>query len=197
MFFIYTSSSLAFHSIKNSLLGKYKKSLINSAHTLEALNLKNGIIIIDDNELSHKNVLDFLAHADLSRVLVFINELRGKDIIKIANLGIKHMLSYRSIEKNLLEAIVELKKNQSYFSEDIKVILLKSLGQDHLTSYHLTNKEKEIISLLGQGFSSVEVGAALNISHLTVNVHRSNIKRKLSISNNSHFIKYCSDTHIH
>jgi DNA-binding NarL/FixJ family response regulator len=197
MFFIYTSSSLAFHSIKNSLLDKYKESHINCADTLEAINLKNGIIIIDDNELSHKNVLYFLAHADLSRVLVFINELREKDIIKIANLGINHMLSYHSIEKNLLEAIIELKKNQPYFSEDIKVILLNSLGQDHLTSYHLTNKEKEIISLLGQGFSSVEVGAALDISHLTVNVHRSNIKRKLSISNNSHFIKYCSDTHIH
>jgi len=197
MFFIHTSSSLAFHSIKNSLLVNYKESQVNCTHTLEDLNLKGGIVIIDDNELSHKKVLDFLAQGDLSRVLIFINELRTKDIIKIANLGIKHMLSYQSIEKNLLEALIELKKNESYFSEDIKVILLNSLGQDHLTAYHLTNKEKEIISLLGQGLSSVEVGAAMDISHLTVNVHRSNIKRKLNISNNSHFIKYCSDTYIH
>ena len=179
------------------MLGKYIESHINWAHTLEDLNLKGGIVIIDDNELSHKKVLDFLAQADLSRVLIFINELRIKEICKIANLGVKHMLSYHSIEKNLLEAVGELKENGSYFSDDIKVILLNSLGQDHLTSYHLTNKEKEIISLLGQGFSSVEVGAALDISHLTVNVHRSNIKRKLNISNNSHFIKYCSDAYIH
>ena len=197
MFFIHTSSSLAFHSIKNSLLGKYKESHINCAHSLEDLNLKGGIVIIDDNELSHKKVLDFLAQADLSKVLIFINELRAKEISKIANLGIKHILSYQSIEKNLLEAIGELKKNNSYFSEDIKVILLNSLGGDHMTTYHITNKEKEIISLFGQGLSSAEVGAALNISHLTVNVHRSNIKRKISISNNSHFIKYCSDTYIH
>ena len=197
MFFIHTSSSLAFHSIKNSLLLKYKESQVNCAHTLEDLNLKGGIVIIDDNELSHKKVLDFLAQADLSKVLIFINELRAKEISKIANLGIKHILSYQSIEKNLLEAIGELKKNNSYFSEDIKVILLNSLGGDHMTTYHITNKEKEIISLFGQGLSSAEVGAALNISHLTVNVHRSNIKRKISISNNSHFIKYCSDTYIH
>jgi len=196
MFFIHTSSSLAFHSIKNSLLGKYKESHINCAHTLEGLDLKHGIIIIDDNELSHKKVLDFLAQRDLSKVLIFINELRIKDIIKIANLGIKHMVSYQSAEKNLLEAIAELKKNETYFSDDIRVIILNSLGQDHSTSYHLTIKEKEIISLLGKGFSSVEVGAALDISHLTVNVHRSNIKRKLNISNNSHFIKYCSDNYV-
>ncbi len=68
--------------------------------------------------------------------------------------------------------------------------------QDCPTANHLTKKEEEIISLLGQGLSAIEVGTALNISNLTVNVHRSNIKRKLNISNNSHFIKYCSDAYI-
>jgi DNA-binding NarL/FixJ family response regulator len=196
MFFIYTSSSLAFHSIKKSLLSKYKESRVNCVHNLESLDLKDGVFIIDDNELSHKKVLSFLKQIDLSRVLVFINELRAKEITRIANLGVKHLISYHSIEKNLLEAIDKLKKNESYFSEDIKVILLDSLVQDYPTVNHLTKKEEEIISLLGQGLSAIEVGAALNISNLTVNVHRSNIKRKLNISNNSHFIKYCSDAYI-
>ena len=193
MFFIYTSSSLAFHSIKKSLLGKYKGSHIDCVHNLESADLKDGVFIIDDNELSHKKVLKFLTQIDLSRVLIFINELRIKEITRIANLGIKHLISYHSIEKNLLEAIDKLKKNESYFSEDIKVILLDSLAQDCPTANYLTKKEEEIISLLGHGLSAIEVGAALNISNLTVNVHRSNIKRKLAISNNSHFIKYCSD----
>ena len=197
MFFIHTSSSLAFHSIKKSLLNKYKESHVSCIHNLETANLKDGVFIIDDNELSHKQVLNFLTKINLSRVLVFINELRSKEIIRIANLGIKHLISYESIERNLLEAVDKLKKNESYFSEDIKVILLNSLAKDLLNPNHLTKKEGEIISLLGQGLSAIEVGAALNISNLTVNVHRSNIKRKLNISNNSHFIKYCSDAQIH
>ena len=197
MFFIHTSSSLAFHSIKKSLLNKYKASHVSCIHNLETANLKDGVFIIDDNELSHKQVLNFLTKINLSRVLVFINELRSKEIIRIANLGIKHLISYESIERNLLEAVDKLKKNESYFSEDIKVILLNSLAEEHLNPNHLTKKEEEIISLLGQGLSAIEVGTALNISNLTVNVHRSNIKRKLNISNNSHFIKYCSDAQIH
>jgi len=196
MFFIHTSSSLAFHSIKKSLLKKYNESSVDCFQNLCSTDLKDGIFIIDDNELSHKQVLSFLKQIDLSRALVFINELRIKEITKIANLGIKHLISYHSIEKNLLEAIDKLKKNESYFSEDIKVILLDSLSQDYPTANHLTKKEEEIISLLGQGLSAIEVGAALNISNLTVNVHRSNIKRKLNILNNSHFIKYCSDAYI-
>jgi DNA-binding NarL/FixJ family response regulator len=98
------------------------------------------------------------------------------------------------MENDLLEGIDKLKKNETFFSEDIKVILLNSLEQKHPNPPNLTKKEEEIISLLGQGFNATEVGAALNISNLTVNVHRSNIKRKLNISSNSHFIKYCSDS---
>jgi DNA-binding NarL/FixJ family response regulator len=197
MFFIYTSSSLAFHSIKKTLVSNHISSRIDYAENLEIANLENRYFIIDADELSLKKVINFLKNKDLSKILIFINELRKKEIVEIVNLGIKHLISYRLIENDLLEAIDKLKKNEAFFSEDIKVILLNSLGQKHQNSHNLTKKEEEIISLLGQGFSATEIGAALNISNLTVNVHRSNIKRKLNISSNSHFIKYCSDTHIH
>jgi len=194
MFFIYTSSSLAFHSIKKTLVSNHISSRIDYAENLEIANLENRYFIIDADELSLKKVINFLKNKDLSKILIFINELRKKEIVEIVNLGIKHLISYRLIENDLLEAIDKLKKNETFFSEDIKVILLNSLGQKHQNSHNLTKKEEEIISLLGQGFSATEIGAALNISNLTVNVHRSNIKRKLNISSNSHFIKYCSDS---
>jgi len=166
MIHIHTSSSLAFQSIKKSLSKNYQ---IYCCHNLESENLKNGLIIIDDNEFSHEKILDFLAVTDLSRVLVFINELREKEIVGIANLGIKHIVSYHSIEKDLLEAIGKLKINEPYYSEDIRVILLNSLDNNYLDRTHLTKREREIIHLLGQGMTAIEVGSALNISHLTVN----------------------------
>ena len=124
MFFIHTSSSLAFHSIKKSLLNKYKASHVSCIHNLETANLKDGVFIIDDNELSHKKVLAFLLKIDLSKVLVFINELRAKEITRIANLGIKHLISYHSIEKNLLEAINQLKKMSLIFPKILKLFYL-------------------------------------------------------------------------
>jgi DNA-binding NarL/FixJ family response regulator len=194
MFFIYTSSSLAFHSIKKTLASNHISSRVDYAENLEIANLENRYFIIDANELSHKKVINFLKNRDSSKILVFINELREKEVVEIVNLGIKHLISYHLIENDLLEGIDKLKKNETFFSEDIKVILLNSLEQKHPNPPNLTKKEEEIISLLGQGFNATEVGAALNISNLTVNVHRSNIKRKLNISSNSHFIKYCSDS---
>jgi DNA-binding NarL/FixJ family response regulator len=169
-------------------------SKVNCCHDLEIASPESGIFIIDDNELSHEKVLRFLNRADHHKTLVLINELRVSNIVQIANLGIKNIVSYYSIAKDFSSCMNNIMKGESFFSEDIKSLLLDSLGKNSLASPVLTKKEVEITALLGQGFSATEVGSALNISNLTVNVHRSNIKRKLNIFNNSHFIKYCSDS---
>jgi DNA-binding NarL/FixJ family response regulator len=172
----------------------YPGSKIDCCHDLEIANSESGIFVIDDNELSHEKVLRFINRADKHKILVLINELRVSNVVQIANLGIKNIISYYSIAKDFSSCISKIKKGENFFSEDIKSLLLDSLGKNSLVSSTLTKKEDEIIALLGQGLSAAEVGSALNISNLTVNVHRSNIKRKLNISNNSHFIKYCSDS---
>ena len=46
----------------------------------------------------------------------------------------------------------------------------------------LTARESEILPFLMEGRSSKEIGRALDISHRTVEVHRSNILRKLGLS---------------
>jgi DNA-binding NarL/FixJ family response regulator len=172
----------------------YPRSKVNCCHDLEIANSKTGIFIIDDNELSHDKVLEYINRADKHKILIVINELKVSNLVQIANHGIKNIISYYSIAKDFSSCMTKIMKGESFFSEDIKSLLLNSLGKNSLVSSTLTKKEGEIIALLGQGLSAAEVGSALNISNLTVNVHRSNIKRKLNISNNSHFIKYCSDS---
>jgi two-component system nitrate/nitrite response regulator NarL len=175
------------------LLKLHKNPQINCCHDLAAANLKNGYFIIDDDEISHSNILEFISKADLSCVLVFINEHRIKEIIKLANLGVKYLISYEEVEKKFSEALDALTKGSSYFSESIKDILLSSFGANYSTLDQITKREEAVISLFGKGMSAIEIGSELHISNLTVNVHRSNIKRKLNISSNSKFIKYCID----
>ena len=45
----------------------------------------------------------------------------------------------------------------------------------------LTNREREIIALLVEGFNNPRVAETLNISRYTVEQHRKNINRKLAI----------------
>jgi DNA-binding NarL/FixJ family response regulator len=53
---------------------------------------------------------------------------------------------------------------------------------------HLTAREEAVFALLGQGLSTGEMAAQLGLSPKTVEKHRENIKRKLSISNTTKLI---------
>ena len=46
----------------------------------------------------------------------------------------------------------------------------------------LTKREKEVLRLMATGSSSVQMSKKLNISEMTANTHRRNIKRKLMVS---------------
>ena len=46
----------------------------------------------------------------------------------------------------------------------------------------ITNREREILSLMSKGYSSKLIACELNLSLHTVNTHRKNIYRKLNLS---------------
>jgi two-component system response regulator NreC len=54
----------------------------------------------------------------------------------------------------------------------------------------LTNREIEILKLIGNGYSNTQIGKLLEISHRTVDTHRTNIRNKLSVNSLAGMIKY-------
>jgi len=55
-------------------------------------------------------------------------------------------------------------------------------------SVKLTNREREIAPLIGQGMTSKQIGGRLGISHRTVEVHRSRLMRKFKVSNTAELV---------
>ena len=58
------------------------------------------------------------------------------------------------------------------------------------TVVDLTSKEKEIIQLLAEGFSSKEIAMQLHTSFNTVNVHKKNIMQKLCFHKSAELVRY-------
>lgn len=87
----------------------------------------------------------------------------------------------------LLTAINSLLAGKSYISPSLSGKVLEGYleGRRKLkkeTSWEsLTNREKEVLKLVAEGYSSVEIGEMLNISPKTVDKHRSNIMNKLNL----------------
>jgi DNA-binding NarL/FixJ family response regulator len=96
----------------------------------------------------------------------------------------------------LLTAIKNLLAGKSYISPSVSEKVLEGYlaGKQRLkkeTSWEsLTKREKEVLKLVGEGYSSVEIGKILNISPKTADKHRSNIMNKLNLHSASALTAY-------
>ena len=87
----------------------------------------------------------------------------------------------------LLTAINSLLAGKSYISPTVSGKVLEGYieGRKKLkkeTSWEsLTKREREVLKLVGEGYSSIEIGKILNISPKTADKHRSNIMNKLNL----------------
>ncbi|QCK15178.1 response regulator transcription factor [Mangrovivirga cuniculi] len=72
-----------------------------------------------------------------------------------------------------------------------RIIRQEEFRLSHIKHFQkLTPREKEIIELVIEGLSNKEIGEMLFISRCTVEQHRKNINRKLSIRNAMQLYSY-------
>jgi DNA-binding NarL/FixJ family response regulator len=98
----------------------------------------------------------------------------------------------KDADAELFAAIDRIRKGKFYvsphLSEDFAESWARLRGDQgrHL----LTNREKEVLKLVAEGKSSKEIAGVLFISVHTVERHRANIMRKLSLRNTADLVKY-------
>jgi len=98
------------------------------------------------------------------------------------NAGIKGFIN-KNIKKNdLQQAIIQVNEGGYYFSSEImKLIALKS--NNSLNTNNFTTREIDVLKLVCNGFTSLEISEKLFISIKTVEVHRTNIFLKAKVKN--------------
>ncbi len=96
----------------------------------------------------------------------------------------------------LLSAIRAVYQDKAYILPDLARRLLDDYLErlkegEELDSYNkLTVREREVLKLIGEGYTSREIGEILFISSNTVERHRTNIMDKLGMHNKSQLIKF-------
>jgi DNA-binding NarL/FixJ family response regulator len=68
---------------------------------------------------------------------------------------------------------------------------LNELGlvADPYVHARLTGREQAVLTLVGRGFSNIEIGLLLGVSARTVHFHRTNIRLKLSIGSDAELVR--------
>jgi DNA-binding NarL/FixJ family response regulator len=117
-------------------------------------------------------------------------------ILRSLRAGAKGYLLKDSAQADLITAIRHVSQGRSFFSPKVSRLLhedyvseLKSRGADD--SYELlSDREREILQLIGEGRSNKEVANLLNLSLYTVETHRSHILQKLDLHSIPELILY-------
>lgn len=164
---------------------------------LLAKELKPDIIILDVN-MPGKNGIEAgiqIKKENEEIDLIFLTMHKEEDLFNIAlDMGASGYLLKENAVDEVALAIKKVYKGEYFFSETISHFYKNRLGNiDFLTedsNENLTEKEKEIINLIGFGNTSKEIADILIISYKTVENHRSNICRKLKLSGNNSLLKY-------
>lgn len=156
----------------------------------------NCNLLITDNGL-----IDYDGVADLQKlkqqfpkmaILILTNSISKAEFTELTKIGIKNIIYKTADRHEVLAGVDAALKGKKYYSEEILDMLLE-LGETRTApeeNSNLTISEVEIVRLIAGGMTTKEIAEKKCISFHTVNTHRKNIFRKLSVSNASELIMY-------
>lgn len=128
------------------------------------------------------------------KVKIIILSMLGRPeiILDSLNAGIDGYLFKMADLDELRKAMETVAKGDSYFSHQVTSMLINRQGRKPQSPLRtsLTNREREILSLVVSGKTSREIAEKLFISHHTVNEHRKHITSKLGVKNAAQLIRY-------
>ena len=117
-------------------------------------------------------------------------------ILEAINAGVKGYISKEAKCQEILAAIKALHTGNSWFKGEIAEMITQYLidsatGKPRRKANKvLTARETEIACLFAEGDHSTEIGDKLGISKRTVEVHKTNIFKKLNLKSNTELLRY-------
>ena len=131
-----------------------------------------------------------------TKVLVLTFHSSEEYILEAFGSGADGYCLKNDTHNELLTAIQNLIAGKSYISPSVSKKVLEGYleGRQKMKKEpsweSLTKREKEVLKLVGEGYSSIEIGDILGISPKTADKHRSNIMNKLNLHSASALTAY-------
>lgn len=184
------------HAIIRSLIGKYietelkanvtgfetSQTLINRLKDKAEFDLHIVDLSLEDGV--GFDVLDFLEKRDEKLpVIVYTSNTQLGVVKHCLNFKVvKGFVSKASPETELVNAIKMVSIGKQYFCLKTNQILnskVKTIWDLNDIKEDLSRRERQVMNLIWKNFDSEQISKELNISKLTVETHRRNIKKKL------------------
>lgn len=113
---------------------------------------------------------------------------------RVLRAGAKGYVMKSNSSEQLLEAVRKVLGGEIFVSPALSSQMLQSMVKGRTQALgslgQLSDRELEIVQLIGQGLSTSEISERLGISSKTVESHRGNIRSKLSLKSGAELVRF-------
>ncbi len=112
--------------------------------------------------------------------------------MRALRLGAMGYLNKEADPKEVVRAIRRINYGKKYISEDLASRMLeKGQAETDLPHDRLSDREFEVMRMIGGGMSTGKIAGSLHISEKTVATYRARVFQKMGFENSAELINYC------
>ena len=161
--------------------------------------LKPDVVIMDlsmpemDGTAATKAIL---AKDSTTRVLVLTMHAEEEYLLPLLEAGAAGYLVKSTADTELVTAVRAVAHGDPYVRSSASHVLIRGLTRkdpaqaDHGRYNSLTQRERDVLRLVAQGYSAPEIGEQLFISPKTVDTYKQRVNEKLGISHRSEYVDF-------
>lgn len=162
----------------------------DSAAAMEVIRRVAPDLAIVDLSLPGANGIELIKNirAEFAKLPVLVLSMHDESLYAVRALraGANGYVMKQEALENVITAIGEVLAGRPYLSRDMSAKLITNVatgGNEEGPTDKLSDRELEILELIGKGRDVREIAKALHISTKTVETHRAHIKEKLNLPN--------------
>ena len=191
------------HGIKNIVAREKSLKIIGEVGDGEALltflkkNQPNLVIL--DISMPHINGVDLTStlkkQYPVMKILILTMHKNKQFFYRAMSAGADGYLIKSDSDNELLMAIEKIRQGRIYISphlvDDFTDDVLKAYRNQEATTFTgLTKREKQILAMVVEGYTSKDMAVKLNLSPRTIDHHRSNLLKKFKMKNSVDLVNY-------
>jgi two-component system, NarL family, invasion response regulator UvrY len=167
-----------------------------ASETLERIGKSGCEVLLLDLSLPDKSGLEVLKEVKkrLPRLHVLILSMFPEEVFAVRALkaGADGYLTKDAAAKELVAAIRKVADGRKYLSEALsqKLAIDVAGGGGRAPHESLSDREFQVLRMIGAGKTVTQIAAELNVSVSTVNTHRTHILEKMGMHTNAELMHY-------
>lgn len=132
------------------------------------------------------------------KILMLTMHNKHEFISGLVNAGASGYILKNTGKKELMEAIQSVYEGKNYFSNEVTETIMHDLHKNpteqKIEVAQLTDREKDVLKLIAEEYSTKQIADKLFINSNTVETHRKNLMSKIKAKNLAGLVKFALQT---